>query len=129
MTRDQLDLEVWKRLVDDVAHFKPLIAVTSTEPLLYEQLLDLIDHCHSKGLRVQVTTNGFLLEKFVGSFLEKRLDVLAVSIDGPSEVHNRIRGVGGAFEKSRGGCQSNNESKKRDNPPFRDKLYNLRPEL
>jgi len=102
MTRDQLDLEVWKRLVDDVAHFKPLIAVTSTEPLLYGQLLDLIDHCHSKGLRVQVTTNGFLLEKFVGSFLEKRLDVLAVSIDGPPEVHNRIRGVGGAFEKAVG---------------------------
>jgi len=103
MTQDQLDLEVWKRLVDSVTHFKPLIAITSTEPLLYEQLLDLIDHCHSKGLRVQVTTNGFLLEKFVDPFLEKRLDVLAVSIDGPPKVHNRIRGVGGAFEKALGG--------------------------
>jgi len=100
MTRDELPVEAWKRLVDDVARFKPLIAITSTEPLLYDGLLELIDHCHSRGLRVQVTTNGLLLERFVEPFLEKRLDNLWVSIDGPPEVHDRIRGVKGAFEKA-----------------------------
>jgi len=100
MTRDELPVEAWKRLVDDVARFKPLIAITSTEPLLYEGLLELIDHCHSRGLRVQVTTNGLLLERFVEPFLERRLDSLWVSIDGPPEVHDRIRGVKGAFEKA-----------------------------
>jgi MoaA/NifB/PqqE/SkfB family radical SAM enzyme len=100
MTKEQLKVETWKKLVDDVSHFKPLIAITSTEPLLYEGLIDLLDHCHHRGLRVEVTTNGFLLDQFADLFLEKRLDILSVSIDGPPDTHDKIRGVKGAFEKA-----------------------------
>lgn len=100
MTKEQMSLEVWKRLIDDVARFKPLIAVTSTEPLLYDGIVELVDYCHKRGLRVQVTTNGFLLDRFVEPFLRSRLDILSVSLDGPPEVHDMIRGVKGAFEKT-----------------------------
>jgi len=100
MTNEQLEIKDWVRLIDDVARFKPLIAITSTEPLLYNDIVELIHHCHKMGLKVQVTTNGFLLERFVEPFLRNRLDILSVSIDGPADVHDRIRGVKGAFEKA-----------------------------
>jgi MoaA/NifB/PqqE/SkfB family radical SAM enzyme len=100
MTKEQLKVETWKKLVDDVSHFKPLIAITSTEPLLYDGLIDLLDHCHHRGLRVEVTTNGFLLDQFADLFLKKRLDILSVSIDGPPDIHDKIRGIKGAFEKA-----------------------------
>ena len=97
---DQLSLNDWRNVIDDVARFKPLIAITSTEPLLYPDLVPLIEHCHSRGLKVQVTTNGFLLPSFASAFLDCELDVLAVSIDGPPQLHDKIRGVEGSFDRA-----------------------------
>ena len=100
MTLEQSDVDVWKKVIDDVARFKPLIAITSTEPLLYNDIVELVCYCRIMGLKVQVTTNGFLLQRFVEPFLRNGLDILSVSIDGPLDVHDRIRGVKGAFEKA-----------------------------
>jgi len=83
ITNEQLETKDWVRLIDDVARFRPLIAITSAEPLLYNGIVELIHHCHRMGLKVQVTTNGFLLQSFVEPFLRNEPDILSVSIDAP----------------------------------------------
>jgi sulfatase maturation enzyme AslB (radical SAM superfamily) len=95
--------DAWKALVDDVSRFKPIIAVTTAEPLLYPKLLDLVDHVHLRGMEIWVTTNGSLLPDKAPRLLEHRLDRLQVSIDGPPEVHDKIRGVKGAFQHAMDG--------------------------
>ena len=103
MTNEVAPFETWKVLVDDVSRFKPVIAVTTAEPLLYPRLLDLVDHVHSRGMQIWVTTNGFLLPNEAPKLLEHRLDRLQVSIDGPPEVHDKIRGVKGGFQRAMDG--------------------------
>jgi MoaA/NifB/PqqE/SkfB family radical SAM enzyme len=102
-TSEMAPFETWKAFIDDVSTFKPVIAVTTAEPLLYPQLLDLIDHVHSRGMEIWVTTNGSLLPDKAPKLLEHGLDRLQVSIDGPPDVHNKIRGVKGAFQHAMDG--------------------------
>jgi len=124
MTGQQLSLDVWRRVIDDVARFKPMIAITSTEPLLYEGFAELVDYCKRRRLKVQVTTNGFLLKRFVEQFLKSQLDVLCVSIDGPPEVHNKIRMVKNAFEKAADGIDQIMKERE-DKTPFVEINYTI----
>jgi MoaA/NifB/PqqE/SkfB family radical SAM enzyme len=70
------------------------------EPFLRKDLLDLIAYAKSKTLSVVTVSNGYLIgEDLADRIVRSGLDILAVSIDGPdSEIHDRIRGVNGAFE-------------------------------
>jgi len=116
-TTEMADYGTWESLVKDVSRFKPVIAVTTAEPLLYPNLLDLIDCVHANGMQIWVTTNGFLLPKLAPKLLEHGLDRLQVSIDGPESVHDRIRGVKGGFRRAMDGIEfvMNN---RRENKPY-----------
>jgi MoaA/NifB/PqqE/SkfB family radical SAM enzyme len=69
------------------------------EPLLYPHLPELLKQAHQSQMRTAVTTNGILLDD---KHLEKLLgnvDVIAISLDGMPETHNKIRSFPQAFEK------------------------------
>ncbi len=106
MTRDagELDPHRIERLVDEVAHFKPEIVISSTEPLLYRALADVVAYASAVGLTVQVTTNGFLLERAADDLVAAGLSKLWVSLDGPPAVHNAIRGPR-SFERAIAGLE------------------------
>jgi MoaA/NifB/PqqE/SkfB family radical SAM enzyme len=74
----------------DVA--RPTIAITSAEPLLYDNLFAVVWHCTNNGFPVQLTTNGFLLPKYYKEILTTCVRDLYVSVDGTRDVHNDIRG-------------------------------------
>ena len=107
MKRDKTELELprLKELISEVKKFKPLIAITSTEPLLYKNLLQFSDYVIKKGLKLQITTNGFLLERFADDFVKIGLHKLWVSLDGPPEIHNYIRGHPKSFENAYRGIE------------------------
>lgn len=95
----ELSLDVLKGFVKEVSVFKPIIAITSLEPLLYKNLVPLVSLIKSYGMKTQVTTNGFLLPYFAKSLSEADLDVLCVSLDGPKDVHNEIRGNPQSYDR------------------------------
>lgn len=111
--RERLALDRLKALVDEVKDFKPMIAATSTEPLLYKDIIPLCDYVVGSGLPMLVTTAGLQLEKHAEDLVRVGLQHLWVSIDGPPEVHNDIRGVKESFEKSRAGILAVDEWKRR----------------
>ena len=92
-------------LLDDTASWKPAIAITGTEPLLYTHLRAVARRVLEAGHRLQITTNGFLLRDYADFFVKVGLSELWVSMDGPPEVHDFIRGVKGAFERAAGGIR------------------------
>ena len=100
-----LDLTTLKKLVDEVKPFKPTIAITSTEPLLYKDLLEFSRYVKSAGLQLQITTNGYLLRDFAKDFVEIGVDSVWVSIDGPEPVHNTIRGNHNSYERAMNGIR------------------------
>jgi len=101
----ELKLSRLKKLVDEVKHFKPLISVISTEPLLYQDLFKFAKYVRKSGLEIAITTNGILLKKYAKDFVESDVNNIWVSIDGPVKTHNYIRGVPQIFQKATDGIK------------------------
>lgn len=70
------------------------------EPFLREDMVDIIEYMTGKGLSVATNNNGTMLNEEKMERLAK-MDKLTInfSIDGPKEVHDKIRGPGN-FEKT-----------------------------
>lgn len=97
---NQLSLAPWVRLLDQVAPFHPLIALTGGEPLLYPEFREFIAAAKERKLVVELVTNGTLLRREAEFLVENGVEFVIVSIDGPEEVHDEIRGVPGSFRRS-----------------------------
>lgn len=99
-SRADMSPELFETVIDEIARFRPLIAITSTEPLLYSPLPKLIRYASSRKLDVEITTNGFLLAERAEELIDSGVAVLFVSIDAPEQIHDSIRGVPGSFKKA-----------------------------
>ncbi|MDZ7370717.1 MAG: radical SAM protein [candidate division KSB1 bacterium] len=101
--RQKTSLEVYRRLLDELAPMRPNLYLWGGEPFLYPQLFELIHEAKSRRFTVQINTNGLLLHHRAGEIVESGLDDLIVSIDGPEEIHDRVRGRQGVFAKVKAG--------------------------
>lgn len=99
--------------VDEVAGFRPRIMVWGGEPLLYPAFIPLIRHIKEKSFPLQIITNGTLLEEHAASFVSLGVDKIVVSIDGPEEVHDAIRGVSHTFRRIKQGILELDQLKRR----------------
>jgi len=68
------------------------------EPLLYKELERVLAHAKSCGMRTTVTSNGTLFTRERLRRLKEVVDVLAISLDGPPDLHNQIRNSPSAFD-------------------------------
>ncbi len=92
---EELDTSEVLRFIDQVAPRRPSLYFGGAEPLLREDFLTIATHVKSRGLPMAFTTNGTLLtpdtsEKLVAAEIED----ISLSIDGPEEVHDQLRGQG-----------------------------------
>lgn len=100
-----LDFDLLKKLLmESMPLGLSRISVSGGEPLLYERLSDLIDFTKSNSLHVVITTNGNQLKRLkelLSWLSEKDSSWLSVrvSIDGPRDISESLRGVG-TYEKS-----------------------------
>jgi MoaA/NifB/PqqE/SkfB family radical SAM enzyme len=76
-----------------------VVSVSGGEPLMYRPLIELLDRAHACGALTTVTTNGMLLTARRLQQLVGRLDLLAISLDGPPASHNRMRASPHAFSQ------------------------------
>ena len=96
--RTMLKLDQWKAIIDDIASFRPSVVVWGGEPLLYNGILELIQHITHKGLRCYLSTNGMLLERYSQDLVDSNITAIQVSIDGPKTINDEIRGRQGGFD-------------------------------
>jgi Fe-coproporphyrin III synthase len=75
------------------------LSVSGGEPLMYDGLTRVLDAARGSGMKTSLVTNGTLLTPGRVKDLRSRLDLLAISIDGRKERHDRMRGTPGAFER------------------------------
>jgi MoaA/NifB/PqqE/SkfB family radical SAM enzyme len=114
--RDWLDLADWTRVIDEAAPHRPYICLTGGEPTLYPHLPELVAHIKKRGLVCVVTTNGTLLEQKAEALLERPPDAFILSLDGPREVHDRVRCRDGAFDRAVRGAHRVRELRKGSAP-------------
>ncbi len=102
---NELSTEEAKEMIDDFAKMKvPVLLFSGGEPLLREDLFELVDYAVKKGVPCSLSTNGTLItEKVAEELKEAGISYVGVSIDGLKETNDRFRGVEGAFERALNG--------------------------
>ncbi|HEV2853877.1 MAG TPA: radical SAM protein [Thermoanaerobaculia bacterium] len=74
------------------------VVLSGGETLLHSHLWDLCGLLKDEGIGITVLTTGLLLARDADP-LAFYCDDVVVSLDGPREVHDRIRNVPGAFDR------------------------------
>lgn len=100
--RKELTTKQFFAVIDDLATMKTTgIGFTGGEPLLRQDIFELIKYAHGKGMITHLATNGTLLsQKNVKLLSTSGLDAISISLDSPiAHIHDKIRGKKGAFEK------------------------------
>jgi MoaA/NifB/PqqE/SkfB family radical SAM enzyme len=95
-----MPLPLITHLFDQTHRFFPKtrIGYAFTEPLVYPHLLASLEHANRLGLSTAITTNGLTLRKITSELQETGLNELFISLDGPQEIHNAIRGNANSFQ-------------------------------
>ena len=88
MTTDQV-----KNLIDEITGLGcQRFGIWGGEPLVRDDIGEVIDYASSRGLFVTLTTNGYEVPAKIE--LIKNLDILMISIDGYEKTHDANRGRG-----------------------------------
>ena len=76
------------------------ISIAGGEPLLREDVFPIIKSFSSRGMSVNLCTNGLLLEKYEDEICSSGMTCVTVSLDGASaEIHDEMRGMPGSLEQ------------------------------
>ncbi len=96
----ELDWEQCCRVIDDLADYGvPALLLSGGEPLLHPQLPKLLERATERGLKVTISTNGTrITPAYAALFKKLGVAYVGISLDGIGDVHDKFRGVPGAFE-------------------------------
>ncbi len=88
-------------LLDDLSGFGvPVVLFSGGEPLIRPDILELMNHAVSKGMRAVVSTNGTLIdEKMAKSLKDIGLSYVGISLDGLERIHDEFRRVPGTYSR------------------------------
>ena len=75
--------------------FSPSMNITGGEPFLRNDLFEILGEIKKQGLKIYLLTNGTLVDKKRARTLaDLGVDGVQVSMEGPEDVHDAIRGAG-----------------------------------
>jgi MoaA/NifB/PqqE/SkfB family radical SAM enzyme len=81
------------------------VVLTGGEPLMHSDLWPMCSVLRERGISITLLSSGLLLERYAKQ-IAQHVDDVIVSLDGPREIHDAIRGVPGAFAALRRGVEA-----------------------
>lgn len=96
---DDMGFEEWKTVVDSLVTYReisgisPSVILWGGEPLTYPKFKETVEYLKKNQFQLQLITNGVLIDKFP-ELIRNCFQTVYVSIDGPKEIHDSIRGEG-----------------------------------
>ncbi|MBN2319624.1 MAG: radical SAM protein [Acidobacteria bacterium] len=99
---NEMPIDKWEEAIDQIRAIAPgaPLSVSGGEPFLYPDIVRLLASIINAGMELRVVTNGTLLGPHVASLLQAlngRTATLVFSLDGPEHIHDKVRGVRGAY--------------------------------
>ena len=98
------NMDVHGRLVplldEAVAIGTQTLVITGGEPFIHPDLFVAVAEAKARGLSVNITTNGTLVDKRWDEVVASGVDSLSFSIDGMGPSHDQLRGQEGAFRRT-----------------------------
>lgn len=77
-----------------------LINVTGGEPLLRQDLFDVMEFANNLGYYWGMTTNGILInDEIIEKMKQTRMSTISISLDGLERSHDEFRQVKGSYKK------------------------------
>ena len=94
-------LEAWSERY--YMEFSPSFNITGGEPFLRQDLFNILDHLGGRGFDLFLLTNGTLIDREAALRLAMTsVKGVQVSVEGPEEIHDSIRGRGSFASSLRG---------------------------
>ncbi|MDP8234642.1 MAG: radical SAM protein [Candidatus Saelkia tenebricola] len=98
----ELDTASLLRIIDQL-NFLDVIKITGGEPFIRDDIVGIITEIRSKinPYIIQITTNGTYTERIIETVKQVHFPGLSlrISLDGMNDIHDKIRGVDGCYEK------------------------------
>jgi radical SAM protein with 4Fe4S-binding SPASM domain len=86
-------LKEWKE--EYGIEFSPSFNITGGEPFLRNDIFEVLKEIRSRGFDIYILSNGILIDKERAKILSNLvISGVQVSIEGPEEIHEKIRGKG-----------------------------------
>ncbi|MBX4269677.1 putative heme d1 biosynthesis radical SAM protein NirJ1 [Clostridium estertheticum] len=106
--KDELSTKEALSLINDFHDFKvPVILFSGGEPLLREDLFELIKHAGEHKIRSTISTNGTLIDKNVARKIKQsEVGYVGISLDGIGSRHDEFRRTKGCFDKALNGIRN-----------------------
>ena len=106
-TPKHMPIALFEKIVLQSAKYFPdtKLGYAFTEPLIYKHLEDSLALTRKHKLYTTITTNALNLAQKAEVICENRVAELYISLDGPEEIHNHIRGHSRAFAKAMAGLE------------------------
>jgi len=97
-----MPLDLIKKIIDQTALYYPKakLGYAFTEPLVYRYLEDSLNYAKEKNIKTTITTNALTLKQNAKKLIDANLNELYISLDGPQDIHNEIRGHKKSFQKA-----------------------------
>jgi MoaA/NifB/PqqE/SkfB family radical SAM enzyme len=103
------------------------IGFTGGEPLIREDIFELLKYAKSLGMITHLNSNGFFLtEESAKKLIDAKTDSINISLDGAvPETHDKIRGYRGAFDKAINAIGLINAAREKTDTPPRLKIVTV----
>ncbi|MBC8757577.1 radical SAM protein [Kordia sp. YSTF-M3] len=94
-----MPLPLIEKIIDQMANYYPdsKLAYAFTEPLVYPHLEASLQYAKQKGVACAITTNALTLKHKAKIVADSNI---YISLDGPQDIHNEIRGHKKSFQKA-----------------------------
>ena len=105
---NELTTDEGKNLIDDLSQYKvPVLLLSGGEPTIRKDLPELAAYAIEKGMRAVISTNGTLITQQMARVLKDiGLSYVGISLDGMEKIHDRFRGVKGAYRAALEGIKN-----------------------
>lgn len=97
-----MPLELIEKIIDQVANYYPnaKLGYAFTEPLVYPHLEASLKYAKQKNIYTSITTNALTLKHKAQKLVTEVPTEINISLDGPQDIHNEIRGHKKSFQKA-----------------------------
>jgi Fe-coproporphyrin III synthase len=103
-----MPLELFQRIADQTKKYYPntKLGYAFTEPLVYKHLEESLAYANKLGLYTAITTNALNLRQKADMLVNGGLNQLYISLDGPEDIHNEIRGHKSSHQRALEGIET-----------------------
>ena len=97
--KEELSSEEWFKIIKQIPWYS-FVTLVGGEPLIRSDFCEILAQCAKKTLgKINVVTNGVLInDEIINAFIESKMLLLSVSLDGWGENHDKNRAKDGIYD-------------------------------